>query len=84
MSNEKFRIWDSVTLAEAAKLSLQLRDKIDEICINSSKMPEELPNSIIDTDKLYLLSLAYTAAYDKLVEYDLVKTGNIKSTKNTH
>jgi len=47
-------------------------------------MPEELPNSIIDTDKLYLLSLAYTAAYDKLVEYDLVKTGNIKSTKNTH
>jgi hypothetical protein len=84
MSNQKFRTWDSAALAEAAKLSIQLTQKIEEICIDTGVTPSELPDSLIPTDKLYLMSMAYTAAYDKLIEYDLVKSGNIKQTKNTH
>lgn len=84
MSNEKFRVWDSVTLSESAKLAIQLKQKIEEICINVDKTPEELPDSVIDTERLYMLSLSFIAAYDKLTEYDLLKTGNIKQTKNTH
>lgn len=84
MSNLKFRTWDSLTLSESAKLALQLKQKIEEICEAVNKTPEELPNSVLDTERLYMLSISYIAAYDKLIEYDLLKTGNIKQTKNTH
>lgn len=84
MSNEKFRVWDSVTLSESAKLALQLKQKIEEICLSLGKNPEELPDSVLDTDRLYMLSISFIAAYDKLTEYNLLKTGNIKQTKNTH
>jgi len=82
--SKQFRTWDSTTLAEAAKLGLQLKQKIEEICVETGTNPADLPDSLIPTDKLYLLALAYNAAYDKLIEYDLVKTGNIKQTNNTH
>lgn len=84
MSNEKFRVWDSVTLTESAKLAIQLKQKIEEICDTVNKTPEELPDSVLDTERLYMLSISYIAAYDKLTEYNLLKTGNIKQTKNTH
>ena len=84
MSNQKFRVWDSATLTESAKLAIQLKQKIEEICVSLDKTPEELPDSVLDTDRLYMLSISFMAAYDKLVEYDLLKTGNIKQTKNTH
>lgn len=82
--SRQFRTWDSAALAEAAKIGLQLKQKIEEICIETGTNPTDLPDSLIPTDKLYLLATAYTAAYDKLIEYDLVKTGNIKQTNNTH
>jgi hypothetical protein len=82
--SKKFRIWDSLALSDSAKLSLQLSQKIEEICEANKAAPHELPDSLVPTDKLYMLALAYTAAYEALVEYDLVKTGNIKQTKSTH
>jgi hypothetical protein len=84
MSKQRFRTWDSAALAEAAKLGLQLSKKIEEISIDNGISPSELPDSLMPTDKLYLLAMAYNAAYEKLIEYDLVKSGNIKQTKNTH
>jgi len=84
MSKQQFRTWDSIALAEAAKISLQLKQKIEEICENNEVTPSDLPDSLLPTDKLYLIALAYTATYEKLIEYDLIKTGNIKQTKNTH
>lgn len=82
--SKKFRVWDSLALADSAKLSLQLSQKIEEICEDNKAAPHELPDSLVPTDKLYMLALAYTAAYEALVEYELVKTGNIKQTKSTH
>lgn len=73
-----------MALADSAKLSLQLSQKIEEICEANKAAPHELPDSLVPTDKLYMMALAYTAAYEALVEYELVKTGNIKQTKNTH
>lgn len=84
MSKQQFRTWDSAALAEAAKLGLQLKHKIEEISIANGTNPSELPDSLIPTDKLHLLATAYCAAYDKLIEYDLLKSGNLKQTKNTH
>ena len=80
----KFRAWDSEILADAVKISLQIRAKIEEMCINHRIPPDSLPNSLIPTDNLYSLVCAYEAAYNALIENDLVKSGNLTTQKNIH
>ena len=80
----KFRTWDSQILTDAVKISLQIRTKIEEMCIARRSPPDGLPNSLIPTDNLYSLVCAYEAAYNALIENDLIKTGNLKTDKNIH
>lgn len=80
----KFKLWDSERLADAVKISIQIRSKIEEMCIKTHSMPDSLPNSLIPTDNLYSLVCAYEAAYNSLLENELVKTGNLKTNKNIH
>lgn len=80
----KFKTWDSEVLADAVKISIQIRSKIEEMCVRTHNMPDSLPNSLIPTDNLYNLVCAYEAAYNSLVENDLVKSGNPKTNKNIH
>jgi hypothetical protein len=80
----KFRAWDSEVLSDAVNISLQIRSKIEEMCIATRTPPNELPNSLIPTDNLYSLVCAYEAAYNALLENDLVKSGNLKIDKNIH
>ena len=82
MSN--FKTWDSEILLEAVKVSLQIRSKIEELCIKTHSMPDSLPNSLIPTENLYTIVCAYEAAYNALIENDLVKSGNLKTDKNIH
>jgi hypothetical protein len=82
MSN--FKTWDSEILLEAVKVSLQIRSKIEELCIKTHSMPDSLPNSLIPTENLYTIVCAYEAAYNALIENDLVKSGNLKTQKNIH
>jgi hypothetical protein len=80
----KFKAWDSEVLADAVKISLQIRAKIEEMCISTRTPPNGLPNSLIPTDNLYSLVCAYEAAYNALIENDLVKSGNLKTDKHIH
>lgn len=80
----KFRTWDSETLADAVKISIQIRAKIEEMCLKTLVSPDDLPNSLIPTDNLYRLVCAYEAAYNALIENDLVKSGNLTTQKNIH
>jgi len=80
----KFRAWDSEVLLEAVKISLQIRSKIEEMCIATRTNPDDLPNSLIPTSNLYKLVCAYEASYNALMENDLVKSGNLKTDKNIH
>ena len=80
----KFRTWDSQILTDAVKISLQIRTKIEEMCIATRSPPDGLPNSLIPTDNLYSLVCAYEADYNALIENDLIKTGNLKTDKNIH
>jgi hypothetical protein len=80
----KFRTWDSEILLEAVKISLQIRSKIEEMCIATRTNPDDLPNSLIPTSNLYKLVCAYEASYNALIENDLVHSGNLKTDKNIH
>jgi hypothetical protein len=80
----KFRTWDSEILLDAVKVSLQIRTKIEELCIKTHSMPDALPNSLIPTENLYTLVCAYEAAYNSLIENDLLKSGNPKTQNNIH
>jgi hypothetical protein len=80
----KFRTWDSEILLDAVKVSLQIRTKIEELCIKTHSMPDSLPNSLIPTENLYTLVCAYEAAYNSLIENDLLKSGNPKTQNNIH
>lgn len=80
----KFKTWDSEILLDAVKISIQIRTKIEELCVKTHSMPDDLPNSLIPTHDLYSLVCAYEAAYNSLVEKDLVSSGNLKTQKNIH
>ena len=80
----KFKAWDSEILTDAVKISLQIRAKIEEMCIKTMTSPDDLPNSLLPTDNLYRLVCAYEAAYNALIENDLMKSGNLKTDKNIH
>ena len=80
----KFKTWDSEILKDAVDISLQIRSKIEEMCITTRTLPDDLPNSLIPTDNLYRLVCAYEAAYNALLENDLVKSGNLTTQKNIH
>jgi hypothetical protein len=80
----KFRTWDSQQLTDAVKVSLQIRAKIEEMCITHRISPNDLPNSLIPTDNLYSLVCAYEASYNALIENDLLKSGNLKTDKHIH
>lgn len=80
----KFNTWDSTVLADAVKISLQIRAKIEEMCITTRTAPDDLPNSLIPTSNLYNLVCAYEAAYNALLDKDLVQSGNQKTNKQIH
>lgn len=80
----KFKAWDSEVLSDGLKISIQIRSKIEELCLKTLVPPDGLPNSLIPTDNLYSLVCAYEAAYNALLENDLVKSGNPKTQKNIH
>jgi|694.fasta_scaffold77257_9 hypothetical protein len=82
MTDKPFRIWDAITLQEAAKIAIQLGAIIDETCRQNKTIPAMLPPSLIPTEKLYILAASFDAAYNKLIEYELTKTGNLRSDKD--
>ena len=82
MTDKPFRIWDAITLQEAAKIAIQLGAIIDETCRQNKTVPAMLPPSLIPTEKLYILAASFDAAYNKLIEYELTKTGNLRSDKD--
>ena len=77
-----FRVWDSATLQDTVKCAIQIKQKVDEICLENKVVATQLPNSLIPTAQLYDLAVTFIAIYERLLDHDLVKTGNLKSNRN--
>jgi hypothetical protein len=83
--SKPFRIWDSITLEQGVHLALQFRSKIEELCNANQCLPRDLPDSLISSEQLYVLVLSYEAAYSKLLDAELLKTGNLRGeNSNLH
>lgn len=81
--NKPFRIWDSKTLQESSKIATQITSILHEVCTTNEVNLADLPPSLVPTEQLYLLAASFEAAYAKLIEYELVSTGNLaESNKN--
>lgn len=82
--SKKFRIWDSLQLHETVKHSLQVRAKLEHLCVENDKHISELPDSLVPTQLLYMLVASNEAMYNKLLEQDLLKTLNPTTNTNIH
>jgi hypothetical protein len=82
--SKQFRIWDSIQLYEAVKNCMQLRTKLEQICIEQQKELVELPDSLIPSQLLYIIVASNEAMYNKLLEQDLIKTLNPTTNLNIH
>ena len=82
--SKKFRIWDSIELHETVKNCIQLRLKLEQICIENKKQLIELPDSLIPSELLYIIAASNEAMYNKLLEQDLLKTLNPTTNPNIH
>ena len=78
---KKLRIWDSKLISDIYSIAAQMRHSIDIIIENSNGIDiVALPNSMVPTETLYELCICYEMLYSKVLEYDLINTGNIKQT----
>ena len=74
----KFRIWDSQELSKNLKTAIQIRGKIQDIALETGVPITAIPQSLVPTSTLYDLTVCYEAMYNKLLNLDLVETGNLK------
>lgn len=83
--SKKLRTWDSKLLSDVFVLLEQMQFGIEQISRNVSAVSlSDLPNSMIPTQTLYEISLCYELMYNKLLEHDLLSTGNIKQSSTLH
>jgi hypothetical protein len=82
MTTKPFRRIDSITLQETFKVASQMVQTINQVCEENKTIPQQLPDSLVPTQYLYLLAAGFMASYDKLLEYELAKTGNLLTDRN--
>ena len=80
----KFRIWDSLHIHETVNHGIQLRTKLEQLCVENNKSLDELPDSLVHSSILYMLVASNEAMYHKLLERDLIETFNPKQNPNIH
>lgn len=84
-NHRKFKVWDNKLLFQTYQQVIQIKDKIEEQCLEGEKSPESLPRSVIGTDVLYHIVACYDALYIKLLEEELLQAGySSKQSKSYH
>ena len=82
--SKQFRIWESVQLHETVKSCIELRFKLEQICIEQQKQLAELPDSLMPSELLYMIVASNEAMHNKLLEQNLLKTLNPTTNLNIH
>lgn len=84
-SERKFKFWDNRLLFQTYQQVIQLKDKVEQKCIEQEQSPEELPMSIVPTHIMYNIAACYEAMYEKLLSEELLVAGYTpKASKSYH
>lgn len=82
---QKIKVWNSKTLADNYVILEQMQAAIEQIAKQvSANSLADLPNSMIPTETLFEICICYELMYTKLLEHDLLTTGNIKQSSTLH
>ena len=85
MSNpRRFRLRDNNTLTDTYAKVMQIRHKLEEQMIDKECEPHNLPPCVIPSEIVYQLAISFEAAYDKMMEDELIKGGFPKSSNTKH
>ena len=77
----KYKIWDATLLYDVLTDTEQIRLKIEEICAQANKTPDQVPPSLVPTELLYDMVCCLAHVHEKLEDEDLIKSGHPKTDK---
>jgi hypothetical protein len=81
MSN-KLKIWDTRLISDTYTITAQMQAQIDAIVEQTGVSNlESLPHSMIPTASLYEILICYAMLYNRVLDADLLNTGNAKQTQ---
>ena len=81
---KKIATYNSEVISKHYIELLQIKHHIDETVQNSKISYADLPASIIPTETLYMVAVCYDLMYNSLLNYQLIKSGNMKQTNTLH
>ncbi len=85
MSNpRRLRVWEHKVLEDTFNTASQFEKHINELLTKTKTPISAIPPSLVPTATLLNLVACYTAMYNLLLVEDLIKSGNVKSSKNIH
>ena len=79
----QYRVRDSNFLADTLQKVTQITSKIEELCTEDSN-PKDLPHSLVPTEVLYSILIAYESMHSALVNRELVIEGQHRANKRIH
>lgn len=83
MTNKrKFKHWDNDIIFHTLQKVIQIKNKIEEVCVEKQTPPQYLDMSMLPSDVLYDIVACFEAMHDKLLEEELITSGYLKSKTN--
>jgi hypothetical protein len=80
----KYRTADNVNLVHTMQQVLQIRHKIEAMCVDTEQRPDLLDKSIIPTGVLFNIAACFESMFYKLEHQGLLNAGFPKSSKTVH
>ncbi len=77
----KFKLWDTAALTNAMYEAAEIRHKLERSCETKGVDISELDPTLINSEILYDVTLAYLASYEALMQEDLIhRSSKLKPT----
>ena len=62
--------------------AINIKHNIEEVFVNTGVTPTDMPPAVLPTAVLYDILHSFEALYTKALELEMLRSGNLKSTRN--
>lgn len=83
-SNRKYSLWESRFLTKNLELSMTIVDSLSKESDNLGISLAKMPNSELSTEDLFNIASCNIMMYDRVLDEELIKSGNKKASTTTH